>query len=127
MNRRSFIRAASAVVTAPFIAREAINSLATEGESVVPAEWVEEELTPTITLATSEVPPSSDKILVDYGEFYLVNDVVHIPRTGEHMLVTGIDDGCHVSVVRGWGGSAASPIRAGEPLWTIGNAIESHG
>lgn len=68
------------------------------------------------------------KIIVDTGALFSVGDLVKVPRTGEVFRVTAMDpDGDNadeMTVVRGFGTTAAAIIQNNDPLVIIGNASE---
>jgi hypothetical protein len=68
------------------------------------------------------------KIIVDNGGYFSVGDIVKVPRTGECMLVTVInpdtDNANELSVVRGYGSTAAADLVDNDPVVIIGNANE---
>jgi len=71
---------------------------------------------------------STTKIVVDTGASFSVGDIVKIPRTGECLLVSVMDpDGDNaneMTVVRGYGTTAAAAIVDNDPLCIIGNVNE---
>jgi len=71
---------------------------------------------------------SDTKIVVDNGDYFAVNFVVKVPRTGEVMLVTIINpDGDNVNeltVVRGFGTTSAAALVDNDALVIIGNASQ---
>lgn len=61
-------------------------------------------------------------IVVDNGDYFSVDDQVKVPRTGEVMLVTAIS-GNTLTVVRGWGTTAAAALVDNDPLLILGSAM----
>ena len=62
-------------------------------------------------------------IAVDTPEIFTPFDIVKIPRTGEQVLVTAVDDVAKtITVRRGFGTTAAAPIVDNDPLFIVGNA-----
>ncbi len=80
----------------------------------------EDELLPNIDLTTATHTAAVTTINVQNGDFYLDNDIVHVPRTGENMRVTGTT-ATTITVVRGIGGPPAA-LNNNEPLWILGGA-----
>lgn len=62
-------------------------------------------------------------IVVDNGAYFSAGDVVKVPRTGECMLVSSIATNT-LTVVRGFGTTAAVDLVDNDPLVIIGNANE---
>jgi len=81
---------------------------------------MEDELLPNVDLASGAQTAASDTITPDNIGFYLVGDILHIPRTGENIRVgtVGVAD---LTVVRGVG-TAAAAIVDDEPIWILGGA-----
>jgi hypothetical protein len=61
----------------------------------------------------------SNTITVGHPEYFFPGDVLHIPRTGEHMMVTARKDG-GLTVTRGFGNSKISPVVDDDPVWILG-------
>lgn len=61
-------------------------------------------------------------IVVDTGAAFAAGDVVKVPRTGEVMLVTGVTTNT-LTVVRGYGVTAAAAIVNDDPLVIVGTAF----
>lgn len=84
----------------------------------------EDELLPTKDTSPSANTDTTDTtIAVSNPGFYLVGDILYIPRTGEHMRVTSAPGTSPITVTRGWGGPPAT-IAAGDPIWILGGASE---
>lgn len=62
-------------------------------------------------------------IAVDHGDYFFIGAVIKIPRTGEVVLVTNIVTNT-LTVVRGYGTTAAAALVDNDPLCIIGNANE---
>lgn len=62
-------------------------------------------------------------IVVDNDAYFSVGDIVKVPRTGECLIVTAITAATHtLTVIRGYGETAAAAIVDNDPLQIIGNA-----
>lgn len=68
---------------------------------------------------------SATGIVVDNGTRFRGGDVVKVLRTGEQMLVSSVATNT-LTVVRGWGTTAAAAIVDDEPLLIVGNANAEH-
>jgi hypothetical protein len=53
---------------------------------------------------------------------FAIDDILHVPRTGEHALVNGTDVSAGVTVKRGLGGSTPAPLEAGDDVLIVGVA-----
>lgn len=62
-------------------------------------------------------------IVVDNGDYFTAGDIVKVPRTGECLSVTSIAINT-LTVVRGFGTTAAAALVDNDPLVIIGNANE---
>ncbi|PLR84656.1 hypothetical protein CVD25_01075 [Bacillus canaveralius] len=60
-------------------------------------------------------------IIVDNGDYFSVGDLVKVPRTGEVLAVTAVNVNT-LTVVRGYGVTAAAAIVDNDPIVIIGNA-----
>jgi hypothetical protein len=88
-------------------------------------EWLEDDLLPRWDAVNnaSGYQPSDTSIVVDNSSYFTVNDVVKVPRTGEVLLVTAINTTTNtLTVVRGYGVTAAAALNDDDPLVIIGNA-----
>ena len=69
---------------------------------------------------------SDTKIVVDTGASFIVGNIIKVPRTGECMYVATMDpDGDNaneMTVVRGYGTTAAAALVDNDPVVIIGNA-----
>ena len=81
----------------------------------------EDELLPNIDLASAAAASNVTALPVQNEGFYLVGDILHIPRTGENLRVTALPGGGVVTVVRGVGGPP-SDIVINDPIWILGGA-----
>ncbi len=63
--------------------------------------------------------PGGCLLQMAHPEHFHIHDVIHIPRTGESMLVTAKHD-FGVAVMRALGGKA-QPIRDQDPVWILGS------
>ena len=121
MKRRGFLKGLLAVLGAPVVANEIVE-LAPEGPTPIAQvecePWTYDELTPSVDLATEYATATDTTIAVQNPQLFLAGDYVHVPRTGENLLVQQSSKGLHV--VRGIGGPAQDIVDE-EPLWIIGN------
>ncbi len=62
-------------------------------------------------------------IVVDDGSIFAAKDILKIPRTGEVMLVTAVSTNT-LTVVRGYGETAAAAIQDNDYVVQLGNAME---
>lgn len=62
-------------------------------------------------------------LVVDNGDYFTAGDIVKVPRTGEVLSVVSISTNT-ITVVRGFGTTAAAAIVDNDPLVIIGNANE---
>lgn len=85
----------------------------------------EDELMPNIDLLNGAVAAGVANLTVDNPQFYLVGDIVHVPRTGENMRVTTATGFNPVVVTRPIGTTAPSVAMVDdEVLWILGAALE---
>lgn len=82
---------------------------------------MEDELLPNRDLVSGTQTAADTSIEVDNPLFYLVGDIVHVPRTGENMRVTAAPGTSPITVARGVG-SAPAAIVDDEPIWILGGA-----
>jgi hypothetical protein len=71
--------------------------------------------------------PYSTTIVVGHPDYFQLGDVLHIPRTGEHLLVQAFQEQFEkkaLQVIRGFGGSKVAPIEDDDPVWILGRAGE---
>lgn len=99
-----------------------------EFEKVQPTEnpepqHAEDQLFPNIDLVNGAHTPADITIEVDNPLFYLVGDVLHVPRTGENMRVTDAPGSSPVTVARGVGAPPAD-LLDDEPIWILGGSSE---
>lgn len=93
-----------------------------ETETAEP-QHAEDELLPNRDLVNGAHTPADTTIEVDNPGFYLVGDILHIPRTGENMRVTTAAGTSPITVVRGASvGSAPAALVDDEPIWILGGA-----
>lgn len=88
-------------------------------------EWLEDDLLPRWDAINNAAGYAANvtSIVVDNGSYFTKEDVVKVPRTGEVMLVTAVDSGTNtLTVIRGYGVTAAAAIVDDDPLVIIGNA-----
>ena len=60
-------------------------------------------------------------LTVDNGDYFVINDLVHVPRTGETLLVTG-QTATTITVTRSWGPNAAAALVDNDELYISGTA-----
>jgi hypothetical protein len=84
----------------------------------------EDELLPTIDLANGAHTAADNTIAVDNPAFYLVGDIIHIPRTGENMRVTAAPGTSPITVSRGIGQTPPAALVNDDPIWILGCALE---
>jgi len=89
--------------------------------------WMEEEsLTKTDAVNDGTGMTSGDTTMaVDNGTRFRAGDVVKIPRTGEQVLVTAVATN-DLTIIRGWGSTAAAAIVDNDPIIIVGNANQEH-
>lgn len=68
---------------------------------------------------------NATEMIVDNGSRFRGGDVVKVLRTGEQMLVSSVSTNT-LTVVRGWGVTAAAAINNDDALLIIGNANAEH-
>ncbi len=91
-----------------------------ETETAEP-QHAEDELLPNRDLVNAAHTAADNTIAVDNPGFYLVGDILHIPRTGENMRVTVASGASPVTVVRGVG-TAPAALDDDDPIWILGGA-----
>ena len=64
---------------------------------------------------------AATSIVVDNGAYFIVGDVVKVPRTGEVLFVTAVNTNT-LTVTRGFGTTAAAALVDNDPLVIVGNA-----
>lgn len=85
----------------------------------------EDELLPNIDLVNGAHTAVDVTIAVDNPTFYLVGDIIHVPRTGENMRVTIAAGTSPVTVTRQNGVSApAAAMLDDEVIWILGGSLE---
>lgn len=84
----------------------------------------EDELQPTVDLAAGALAAAGVALAVDNPTFYLVGDLLHIPRTGEVMYVTTAAGVSPITVRRGIGQTPPANIVADDPIWILSGASE---
>lgn len=83
--------------------------------------WMEDELEPLTDLVNGAVAAAGVAVTVDNGGWWRVHDLLHVPRTGENMRVTGVA-GNVLAVQRSFGPVAAAALVDDDPVWNIGPA-----
>lgn len=74
--------------------------------------------------AAGYLDTDTDIVVVD-GTIYAVHDIVKVPRTGEVMRITAVNDKT-LTVVRGYGTTAAAALVHEDWLVRMGNAMEEN-
>lgn len=91
-------------------------------------EWMEDGLAPRWDAVNNAagVVSGGVTVTVDNGAYFAANDIVKVPRTGEVLLVTAIGGagGNDLTVIRGYGVTAAAALVDNDPLVIIGNVNE---
>ena len=85
-----------------------------------PTDWLEDVLFPSFDTLRRAGGASDTTLYMTNPRFYAVGDVIHVPRTGENLLVSRLEKR-GVVLQRGFGGTKASGMVADEFLWIIGN------
>ncbi|HET7559513.1 MAG TPA: DUF5309 family protein [Limnochordia bacterium] len=88
-------------------------------------EWFEHDTNPRTDAINngSGYNSSATSLVVDNADRFTVNDIVMIVRTQEHVRVTAIDTGTNtLTVVRGYGETAAAAIVDNDDLLILGGA-----
>lgn len=81
----------------------------------------EDELLPNVDLSSGAIASNITALPVQNEQFYIIGDILHVPRTGENMRVTALPGSGNVTVSRGVGGPPSS-IVDNEPIWILGGA-----
>jgi len=82
---------------------------------------MEDELEPLTDLVNGAIAANIAAVVVDNGGWWRVNDIGHVPRTGENFRVTAVAANT-LTVVRSWGATAAANMVDDEPIWNLGPA-----
>ena len=87
-------------------------------------EWLEDDLLEGATAVNyaSGYASSATSIVVDDGSIIRAGDVLHLPATGENLLVTAVSTNT-LTVVRGYGSTAAAAITDDDPVVNLGPAM----
>ena len=70
----------------------------------------EDELLPSIDLSAGALVAAGVNLPVDNPTFYLVGDIIHVPRTGENMRVVTAPGTSPITVVRAVGTQPAGTL-----------------
>lgn len=107
----------------PFMSFMKIAKRNTEAARNPKFEWLEDDLLPRWDAINNGAgyDNAATSMVVDNGSYFTVNDIVKVPRTGEVMRVTAVSANT-LTVVRGYGVTAAAAINDDDPLVIIGNA-----
>lgn len=87
-------------------------------------EWLEDELLPNkdVIVGSSISDPAGDTVFdVANGGRFRAGDQIQVEGSSELMLVSGVD-GDNVTVVRGYAGTSAEDMAAGQVINILGNA-----
>lgn len=86
-------------------------------------EWIEKGLPDRWSKTTAAYTAGDTNLGVDQSKKFSIGDVILVPRTGERMRVTAVNDGSNViTVTRAVGGTTAAALNNNEDLLIIGNA-----
>ena len=88
-------------------------------------EWLEDELLSKWDTVNGEVTNAATSVIVDDGTGIRVGDVLKVPSTSENLLVTAIS-GKTLTVVRGYGSTAAAAIEDEAEILNLGPAMEEN-
>lgn len=87
--------------------------------------WMEDDLGARWDEVATAADDTTTSIVVDNGNYFSTGDLVKVPRTGEVMLVTDVNNATNtLTVVRGYGVTSAAAIVVDDPVVIIGNANE---
>lgn len=92
-------------------------------------EWMEDDLLPWIDAINNATgyDTAATTLVVDNAQYFAEGDIVHVPRTGENMRVTGKDVTTNtITVVRGWGSTPAA-LQDNDTLLILGPAMQEGG
>lgn len=109
----------------PFMSFLKIAKKNTEAAKSFKFEWLEDDIGArwdAINLLAGYAAGVTD-LVVDNGDYFTAGDIVKVPRTGEVLSVTSIVTNT-LTVVRGFGTTAAAALVDNDPLVIIGNANE---
>lgn len=88
-------------------------------------EWLEDEAQPVYTAIGTDALASGTDTTMDVtagtGQHLKVNDVLHVETTGENLLIQSFNSVDNVTVLRGWGTTAAGAAIAGVGLVRVAN------
>jgi hypothetical protein len=90
-------------------------------------DWLEDDLLPRWDAVNNGAgyADNAASIVVDNGIYFTPGDQVKVPRSGEVMLVTAVNDGTNtLTVKRGYGVTTALALVDNDALLIIGNANE---
>lgn len=110
---------------APFMSFLKLAKKNVEVASSFKFEWMEDELGARWDAVNNGAGylDSDVALVVDDGTIFSARDIIKVPRTGEVMSVTSISTNT-ITVVRGFGTTAAAALVDNDPLVIIGNANE---
>lgn len=87
--------------------------------------WYDSEPGAWWTQADGGVDDSATQIVVDDPTIFRTKDIIKVPRTGEVMFVTAVNEATKtVTVVRGYGVTTPAAINDNDWLLRLGNAME---
>lgn len=88
-------------------------------------EWLESELGArwdAVNNAAGYTNAATD-IVVDNDQYFMIGDILKVPRTGECLVITNITAGTHtLTVTREYGETAAAALVDNDPLIMVGSA-----
>ncbi len=87
-------------------------------------EWLEDDLLQGATTVNNAAGynAAATSVKVADGSIIRVGDVLHLPASGENLLVNAVS-GNTLTVVRGWGSTAAAAITHEDPVLDLGPAM----
>lgn len=83
---------------------------------------IEDESVPDVDLVTGAHTAAATALNVDNPTWYLVGDILHVPRTGENMRVTVAPGVSPLTVSRGVGGTPPAALVDDDGIWNLGGA-----
>lgn len=86
-------------------------------------EWFEKELPARWDQLNGAQTAAATSLVVDNASYFSIDDIVNVPRTAEHMRVTGVNTATQtLTVVRGVGSTAAAALVDNDDLQILGPA-----
>lgn len=84
--------------------------------------WLTDEIVPHADALNGSITSAATTITVDNGGYFVANDIIKIPATGETMRVTGVASNV-LTVTRTWGTTAAASAADNAVVLKIGSAF----